>query len=302
MKTYNHPKHGNILITNHVHDLIEKDKRESCPQRTEPWYQKRNNHLTASAMATACGANPYETRMTLLKKKTGHASPFTGNKATEHGNKYEDEAITKYEQMTGEKQIEFGLLESLNENEKFLAGSPDGITASGRLLEVKCPFRRIPTNEVPDHYKYQVQFLMQILNIDVCDFIQYVPETTWKSETFIITTLKRDKYWWQAKLPTITRFWDEVLEVRNMQNNGIIPPQLIENKDNNDDDDNNNGTPVIKEGKTITIKTQSICNIIIKPLIQNTNTIITITEESGEKIEINEWSQIANFFDSVNTK
>ena len=116
------PRHGKIHVTNHVYMLIEKEKKEACPQRTPVWYQKRNNHVTASMMASACNANPYDSRSSALKKKTGASKPFTGNAATEHGNKYEFEAIEKYEGVTGQKCLEFGLLESLNPAEDFLAG------------------------------------------------------------------------------------------------------------------------------------------------------------------------------------
>jgi len=46
---------------------------------------------------------------------------------------------------------------------------------------------RTPKKEVPDYYIYQVQFLMHILRLKDCDFIQYIPETFLTQETFIIT-------------------------------------------------------------------------------------------------------------------
>lgn len=300
MKTYNHPRHGEIVVTQHVHDLIVKDEAECCPQRTAPWYKKRIEHLTASAMATACGGNPYETRMTLLKKKTGNdMKPFTGNVATEHGNKYEPVALEKYEQVSGEKVVEFGLLESINPGEEFLAGSPDGITASGRLIEIKCPYRRVPTDSVPEHYKYQLQFLMQILNLDVCDFIQLVPETHWRAETFIITVVHRDKYWWAQKLPIITRFWDDVLDVRAAQNRGEQPRQLATAaaKAEEIDDEDKGGEPLIKKGKTVTIKTTQHCAIDMGQAKKADEMQVIVEEEGGDKA----WSMVANFFDSAKT-
>jgi putative phage-type endonuclease len=284
---YEHERHGPIVVTPHVHEIILKDLAESCPQRTAPWYKKRNDHLTASAMATACGGNPYETKMTLLKKKTGNGVPFKGNHMTEHGNKYEHVALEKYEAVTGEKVVEFGLLESMNPGEKFLAGSPDGITASGRLIEIKCPFKRVPTDSVPEHYKYQLQFLMQILNLPVCDFIQLVPETHWTSEIFIITVVKRDPYWWKEKLPMITRFWEEVLEVREAQARGEQP--LAPKKKTPAEEEG--GEPLFKEGKTLTIVTAKKCEIDIGQEKEREEIkVIELDEE--EKA----WSQVANFF------
>ena len=179
-------RHGRIRVSPHVKLLIDRDKQEFVPQRTEAWYEKRRNHLTASQISSICGENPYESRISALKKKIGAEPPFTGNAATEHGNRYEDVAIVKYEKVTKEKVISFGLLSSLNDNEEFLAGSPDGITASGRLIEVKCPFRRKPNGKVPTYYMHQLQTLMHILRLEICDFIEYVPPGTWTEEIFSI--------------------------------------------------------------------------------------------------------------------
>jgi putative phage-type endonuclease len=210
-------RHGRVSVTPHVYRLVQKDRAEACPQRTEGWFRKRGEHITASMMATVCNANPYESRSSALLKKTGRARSFTGNAATAHGNKYEMEAILKYEQQTNAKCLEFGLLESLNPDEGFLAGSPDGITTTGRLIEVKCPFRRTPTAKVPDYYIYQVQFLMHILQLKDCDFIQYVPRGNWTTETFIVTRVQYDAAFWFSKFPVLRCFWDEVLRVRAMQ-------------------------------------------------------------------------------------
>lgn len=122
MKKVTVERHGEIYVTPHVYDLIQKDREEQCPQRTPAWYAKRNNHVTASMVASVCNDNPYDSRASAIKKKTGAAEPFKGNAATAHGNLYEQEAIEKYEAATGQKAIEFGLLESLNEGEEFLAG------------------------------------------------------------------------------------------------------------------------------------------------------------------------------------
>lgn len=250
MKTFKHPRHGEILVTEHVHMLIEKDRRESCPQRTPVWYEKRKSHLTASAIATACGDNPYETRLTLLKKKTGRQQAFMGSAATEHGNKYEFTALLKYEQVTGEKVIEFGLLESVNEGEEFLAGSPDGITASGKLIEIKCPYRRTPNGKVPKHYVHQLQMLMQCLRLPKADFIEFCPETTWRNEIFSIVRVEHDPYWWKLKFPLMKQFWDEVMDVRAAQARG---ERIDDENSDEEESDEARDDPVIKSGQMLKI-------------------------------------------------
>lgn len=223
------PRHGATKVHPHVEFLIKKNNDEACPQRTPGWYKKRSNHLTASSIASAVGDNPYDTRMTAIRKKIGLGPAFTGNAATEHGNIYEDVAIGIYEQRTGEKQIEFGLLESIKNDHNgeecdtsFLAGSPDGITATGRLLEVKCPFRRKPNGSVPNIYVYQIQGLMHMLDLPICDFIEYVPSSTWTSEVFDIITVVRSDIWWCEVFPQMQRFWSEVVAFRDeIEDKGI---------------------------------------------------------------------------------
>lgn len=207
----NHEKHGKTAVTKHVRYLIEKNEEEAVPQKSEEWYAKRKKYLTASTIASICGDNKYETRSSAMKKKIGLEPSFSGNAATEHGNKYEPVAIDKYERQTGEKVFNFGLLESINEGEDFIAGSPDGITASGRLIEVKCPFMRIPDGTVPFHYVHQIQTLLHILRLDVCDFIEYVPESLWNDEIFTVVEVKRDDSFWLYMFPKMLSFYEDVV-------------------------------------------------------------------------------------------
>lgn len=300
MQTHNHHRHGEVRVTKHVAHLIEKDAKESCPQRTDAWFRKRENHLTASAIATACGVNPYEKRSTLIKRKTGRDKAFTGNAATEHGNRYEQEAIEKYEKMSGEKVIEFGLLESLNEGEEFLAGSPDGITASGRCIEVKCPFRRKPTSVVPNHYIYQIQTVMHILRLAVCDFIQYVPETHWVAETFIVTVVPYDSYFWTAKFPLICRVWQEILDVRELQRRGVFNESDSDAEEGEEREESTTvATNAITNGITVTIKREipMLIDVSLSPIVDTTE-LLTVTEANGSD---SRWKSISSFFDSAIT-
>lgn len=288
MLPYKHARHGEILVTAHVHSLIEKDRRESCPQRTPEWYKKRENHLTASAIATACNGNPYETRATLIKRKTGREKAFVGNVATAHGNLYEQTAIEKYEKMSGEKVIEFGLLESLNPGEEFIAGSPDGITASGRAIEVKCPFRRKPTDKVPDHYMYQLQTIMHILRLPVCDFVQFVPGSFWSEETFIVTVVKYDKYFWHACFPKISRVWQEILEVRELQKKGVFVDSDEEDGSDSSEGEGTAAQYAVPEGVTLVVKKEV-------PLLVDIN----VPAPVAPPVENTSWQALSLFFEEA---
>ena len=84
-------------------------EREYAAQKSEEWLALRGKMLTASDAATAIGVNKYETPEGLLLKKCGLGEKFTGNAATRHVEKYEDEARILYEERHGEVVHELGL-------------------------------------------------------------------------------------------------------------------------------------------------------------------------------------------------
>ena len=183
---------------------------EYAPQRSEEWLRLRGNMLTASDAATALGTNPYEKPKDLILKKCGHKK-FDGNQATLHGNKYEEEARDIYCARYGEVAHEIGLKQ--HPEHPWLGGSPDGITESGKLLEIKCPLKREIKAEVPVYYMPQLQLLMDILDLEECDFIQYKPsEITWPGPAeFVVVKVFRDRQWFQDSLPVMKALWDRVI-------------------------------------------------------------------------------------------
>jgi len=187
-------------------------------QRSKEWFKQRENKLTSSDAATALGINPYQKSHEVLFKKCGQdLKPFTGNVATLHGQKYENEAIEKYCKITNRVNYNFGLIsyENVYNSKEYywLAGSPDGIAIDKNdsnskpiLLEVKCPYRRvIKMGEIPDYYFPQVQLNMFICNLEIADFIEYKPPYE-----INIVRIKRDENWLNENLKKLEIFWKEV--------------------------------------------------------------------------------------------
>lgn len=118
--------------------------------------------------------NPYSSKKDFILKKRGEGKPFTGNIATRHGQKYEQVAQDIYRRLNGGVKIhEFGMIG--HQEISFLGASPDGITETGKMLEIKCPYARIPTGVPPFHYWIQVQLQLQCCyKLDECDFIECV--------------------------------------------------------------------------------------------------------------------------------
>tara|TARA_Y100000996_G_scaffold249265_1_gene196028 strand:- start:1461 stop:2168 length:708 start_codon:yes stop_codon:yes gene_type:complete len=194
---------------------------EYAPQKSQEWLDLRMGMLTASDAASAIGVNKYETPYQLLLRKCGKGPVFTGNEATRHGEKYEDEARIIYEERHNEVVHELGLCP--HPNYSFLGGSPDGVSESGKLIEIKCPMMRSIDGTVPEHYMPQLQLCMDILDLEEADFIQYKPEElTWpKPSEFVVTNVKRDREWFAKYMPVMRDFWDKVVYHRE---HGIEDP------------------------------------------------------------------------------
>jgi len=188
-----------------VQTLID---RQYDDQKSEAWLALRGTMLTASDVATALGENPYEKPSSLILKKCGVPSTFFGNDATRHGEKYEPVARDLYCEKTGEVVHELGLVQ--HSEIPWLGGSADGVTESGKLIEIKCPMSRKIEDKVPKHYLAQLQVLMEVLDLEECDFIQYRPEPL----EYQVTNIKRDRAWFAERLPILQAFWDEVLYKR----------------------------------------------------------------------------------------
>lgn len=157
--------------------------------------------------------NKYEKPEELILTKCGHGE-FKGNAITEWGNIHEDDARKLYEEMFDEKVHELGILP--HPTVDFLAGSPDGVTESGRLVEIKCPARRKITPDVPEHYMPQIQLLLEIMDLEVCDFVQYRPVDgefgSWPNPyEFVVVTVVREREWFTENLPIFRNMWDRIL-------------------------------------------------------------------------------------------
>lgn len=171
---------------------------EQPKQRTEGWFALRKKRITASDVGSClrknfvvCDdyikefelesyeftkddrkfCNPYSDENEFIIKKHGYKK-FESNVATRWGNKYEMAACKFYETIINEKVEEYGLI--LHEHIDWLACSPDGITDSGRMVEIKCPFKRKITGLPPIYYWIQVQIQLEVCDLQECDFIECV--------------------------------------------------------------------------------------------------------------------------------
>lgn len=164
------------LAPNVVAALVAEEAFGKCDQRSAQWYAQRNGKLTASDMDAVLNYSPFSSPEMVADKKCGMGAPrdaATPPLACKWGIDHEDEACERYMHVTGHKVVFFGILP--HPEHWWLAGSPDGVTACGRLLEIKCPWSRKITPVMPKCYEAQVRLLQDIFKCEFADFVQYRP-------------------------------------------------------------------------------------------------------------------------------
>ena len=143
-------------------------------QRTPEWYAARNEMISASDFAQALGCAKFGNQREFFRKKAGspeEQAPFDGScPPLKWGVMYEPVAQALYSAVNAGVQVhEFGLLR--HPTLDFVGASPDGITETGVMVEIKCPYRRkIVPGQVPTQYYYQIQGQLAVCGLDQCDF------------------------------------------------------------------------------------------------------------------------------------
>jgi len=185
-----------------VKALLEKTYDD---QRSDEWFRLRGNMLTASDLASALGMNFFKKPDELILEKCGYKK-FSGNENTARGIRLEPFVRDMYDAKYNTKTHEIGLL--VHPEYNWLGGSPDGVTEEGILIEIKCPKKLSP--KIPDYYFPQVQLLLEIMDLDACDFVQYCEE----KDTMTVIHVPRNREWFAEQLPRMKAFWDTVLHKR----------------------------------------------------------------------------------------
>lgn len=156
-----------------VRKLLKLPKVE---QKSEKWYIMRQNLITASDFAQALGQGKFGTQNDIIKKKvrpSDEMSVSLSNPFFKWGNMFESVANEIYSRMHYNVKIhEFGLIQ--HKTLKYFGASPDGISDTGIMLEIKCPYKRKIESggEIPKQYYYQIQGQLEVCGLSECDYFE----------------------------------------------------------------------------------------------------------------------------------
>jgi putative phage-type endonuclease len=232
--------------------LVRQRTLNAAQQRSLGWEQKRAGMLTATDIPTILGVNPYQTSDELILRKLGKSPKFEGNIFTQWGNAFEDVAMFQvYKKLfdVSSEIIQVGLVD--HTDIPFLGASPDFILPQGKIVEIKCPFKRRVSGVVPEHYYPQVQLQLEVCNLDIADFFEceFHKQTTvdipgyefingntfqtefhtepitgivimnnepmaWYLERCSVVSVHRDHEWFNKHLPIIKQFFDTFLDYK----------------------------------------------------------------------------------------
>lgn len=204
--------------------------REQWTQRTPEWFAVRKGLLTASDAASALDIKPYASyrgspRADLLKRKVDDRP--IANMFVAHGQKYEDEARDWAATALGECVLDVGLVK--HADLPWLAASPDGVTCSGKLMEIKCPLKRaIQPGRVPEHYYPQVQVQMEVCDVDFTIFVQYKPAELSRDKTAFLdlVVVERDREWFRCHKDALHAFWEDMMHCKARH----VPSAVVEHE------------------------------------------------------------------------
>lgn len=163
-------KHSLSIYKQKLKNLLQLPKIE---QRTREWFDLRSNMITASDLGQSLGEGKFGTPNQIFKKKCGYEEEVPFNNyipPLKWGCMFECIATEIYMRRQMTHVHEFGILR--HPTIPYFGASPDGITSEGIMLEIKCPFKRKITGEIPLQYFYQIQGQLEVCDLEECDYLE----------------------------------------------------------------------------------------------------------------------------------
>lgn len=170
-------KHIDYFLENNIDQKLQYLRSKPQPdQKTEEWYNKRHNMITASNLWKILKSESSRNSLIYDKCKPQANIPRYHGGPMEWGNKYEPVSIMFYEQLYKTNVEDFGCI--THDDYDFIGASPDGIVVDpnspihGRMLEIKNIVNRNITGIPKEEYWIQMQIQMETCDLSCCDFLE----------------------------------------------------------------------------------------------------------------------------------
>lgn len=188
------------------------------------FYAARRGRITASSVGGILGVSPTINADGVLRRMVrdtlGAPSEFSGNVATDYGQRKEHAAIQDFMIETG---LDVVPCDFVPYNE-WLGVTPDGLIGDDTVLEIKCPFKfraKYPPEfaSIMDqpHYYAQVQIQMFCTSRPRAKFYQWAPGGT------MLEDVDYDSDWIAGTIPVLIEFYDRYLAALKSPEDHLAP-------------------------------------------------------------------------------
>lgn len=181
----------NLINVGEISDQeqINTEVRTRGQSKNQLWYSEREKRIQSSCFGRICKATDRTDFKKLAETMIQSSHKKLKCDSVLHGQRYEKEALKRYETDNKKTVQECGIF--VSKVHPFLGASPDGIVDSDLLCEVKCPFsaknksitvKTVPYLEFNDgklslkrkhDYYFQIQGQLLCSDRKMCDFIVY---------------------------------------------------------------------------------------------------------------------------------
>jgi putative phage-type endonuclease len=144
-------------------------------QRSPEWHEQRRKGVGSSDAPIIAGVAPWGDIRSLYAEKAGLAPPPEQNEPMRWGRLLENAIADGYTEITGNKLRRLHAIRRNKEHPWMMASIDRAIVGRRRLLEIKTARFRgdewgLPgTDQVPDHYRVQVQHQMTVMGYKEAD-------------------------------------------------------------------------------------------------------------------------------------
>lgn len=187
------------------------DKSVGIPQNTQEWLDARRGRVTASSRAFKLLYSTDQTILNMMEEMAQElltpAEEQRGNRYTEHGHAFEDQAIGEYQMM----RLSSGLIVRtpgmfVHPDFDIASATPDFLEGDDATGQVKCPYKDAnhyrlmhwgvaPTKSTDGDRQYysQVQFESFIMKRPLIKFVSYHPGVPAEDQVYIEEMEQDDK-------------------------------------------------------------------------------------------------------------
>ena len=190
------------------------------------WLEERKKGIGGSDLAPILGISPYSTALDIYNEKLSLVTKEkTESTAMMLGNILEPVIRDMYVKVTGEEMEKHDQII----RKDFMIGSLDGLTKSGKVLEIKTArndkgWGEEGTDEIPIHYATQVQHYLMVTGAEVADVAVLIA-----GSDFRIYTVHANKKLQELIFKKEKEFWEMVQnktppEPQNINDLSILYP------------------------------------------------------------------------------